>query len=754
MRLLALSIVAFTLIFAYLLDGRPGHRVEGEGFLYGRAVEHIRVMGEDHHTTGSSGRDRVRDYLVSELENLGLEVEIQSKWVQSGRRLKIVTRLDNIIAVMRGSEGAQSVLLMSHYDAVPHSPGAADDGSGVGSILETLRNLSQGERPRHDVVVVFTDGEELGLLGAKLFVEEHPLAQEIDLAMNFEGRGASGPVIMFETTEDNAWVVQQFAEVVQKDGVANSIAYEIYKVMPNDTDFTVLRQLGIHGLNFAFIDHGAFYHTARDDADHLHPSTLQHMGNQMLALTQHFANTDIPKREAGNRFFFSLPGVGLLTQPDGAPIVLTLFALLLFLGIAYQGVENECYTAGDILRAGLVNFGLILSSVIPALLFWWVRAAFGFNAWGSVQPYHSSIMHLGILVLTLAWVFWAGRLISGRFNRLAMILAGFGWWLVFGFLMVYFAPGGARLFLYPPLCGLLCMFLLQRPSYREELAVDPVPVLALSALPGLVLFLPVLKMLYQAMPWLPNLPIPVIATALFGSLAGFLLLGVNLYLKHVILPIVLVLVSFGFLIKSLSDIRPSHEYPRQESLFLMADEAGSKWVTFQKAKPWNKAWVAETEAQPLENLLSERSLFNTAPANFEAKPESRVEVFWEEVEGEDGVGTPALRLKPPMHTRLMIVRLEKPLTDLSLQGADFEEEAERIWVVGVDQEGVLLQAPDLAALQWINVAYLGEPLGAEHLGEPVPDNIIPPPRFTGYLEHAVIYSARVPMPAQVTAAED
>ena len=65
---------------------------------------------------------------------------------------------------------------MAHYDSVPCSPGASDDGMGTATVIETARAIAAGAPLRRTVVIVLTDGEEAGLLGAEAFMREHPLA--------------------------------------------------------------------------------------------------------------------------------------------------------------------------------------------------------------------------------------------------------------------------------------------------------------------------------------------------------------------------------------------------------------------------------------------------------------------------------------------------------------------------------------------------------------------------------------------------
>ena len=104
--------------------------------------------------------------------------------------------------------------MFAHYDSVQVSYGGNDDGAGVSTLLETARVLAAGPRPRNDIVFLFTDAEEACLCGAQAFVDQSPLAAQGGVAMNFESRGSSGPVVLFETSRGNANVVGVYADAV------------------------------------------------------------------------------------------------------------------------------------------------------------------------------------------------------------------------------------------------------------------------------------------------------------------------------------------------------------------------------------------------------------------------------------------------------------------------------------------------------------------------------------------------------------
>jgi len=185
----------------------------------------------------------------------------------------------NIIATLRGSAGDKdTVMLAAHYDSVPAGPGASDDGAGVATLLEIARILAARPPPPHPIVLLFTDGEEAGLLGALLFVQQHPLAKQVKAAVNLEARGTSGPSLMFETGTANTWLMRLYGSAVARP-FTNSLYYLVYKRLPNDTDFSVFKA-AYQGFNFAFIGDVGRYHTPLDSVANASASSIQTSGGQ------------------------------------------------------------------------------------------------------------------------------------------------------------------------------------------------------------------------------------------------------------------------------------------------------------------------------------------------------------------------------------------------------------------------------------------------------------------------------------------
>ena len=241
-------------------------------FSSARALRHVRAVAEKPHPTGSDEIERVRRYIIVELGALGISAEVQTAEVVPAQGAEgwpvPAARVQNIVARVPGTSNSRALMLAAHYDSVPTGPGASDDAAGVAALLETLRALKSGPPLKNDLVVIFSDAEELGLVGAHAFADEHPWMKDVGLVLNFEARGAGGPSMMFETSDGNGALIRELASAAPHT-VANSLMYAVYKRLPNDTDMTVYKRAGAAGLNFAYAARITSYHTALDSADEL-----------------------------------------------------------------------------------------------------------------------------------------------------------------------------------------------------------------------------------------------------------------------------------------------------------------------------------------------------------------------------------------------------------------------------------------------------------------------------------------------------
>jgi prepilin-type processing-associated H-X9-DG protein len=92
-------------------------------------------------------------------------------------------------------------------------------------------------------------------IGAQAFVRDDRLDPRRNVVLNLEARGTSGPALMFQSSSENASVIPALASVQRP--ITSSGWEACYQVLPGDTDFTVFRNAGFAGMNFAFFDGSA-----------------------------------------------------------------------------------------------------------------------------------------------------------------------------------------------------------------------------------------------------------------------------------------------------------------------------------------------------------------------------------------------------------------------------------------------------------------------------------------------------------------
>lgn len=334
-------------------------------FSIDNALYHLKNISQKPHHTGSEEHKKVQDYLVKELKKLNLEPEIQYQ-TAINKKWRAATTTENIIARIKGTEDGKALLLLTHYDSNPHSSlGASDAGSGVVTILEGIRAyLATNKAPKNDIIILFSDAEELGLLGAQAFVENHPWAKDVGLVLNFEARGSGGSSYMLmETNGKNKTLLTEFLNANPNYPAANSLMYGVYKKLPNDTDLTVFREKGnINGFNFAFIDDHFDYHTKQDSYERLNRETLLHQADYFTTSLNYFANADLTNLNSDTDYIYvNFPFTKLLTYPFSWVLPMLIIAFLLFIALIVVGIYKKKMTVIGVLK-GFIPY--ILSLVL------------------------------------------------------------------------------------------------------------------------------------------------------------------------------------------------------------------------------------------------------------------------------------------------------------------------------------------------------------------------------------------------------
>jgi hypothetical protein len=471
-------------------------QISKTAFSLDNALYHLKNISQKTHHVGSKEHKNVQQYLVTELQKLGLETEVQTQTVVN-RKWFAATTAENIVAKIKGTSNGKSLLLLTHYDSNPHSSlGASDAGSGVVTILEGIRAyLAKNKQPKNDIIILISDAEELGLLGAKAFVEEHELAKNVGLILNFEARGSGGPSYMLmETNGKNSKLLTEFMAAKPNFPAASSLMYSIYKMLPNDTDLTVFREeANINGFNFAFIGDHFDYHTAQDSYARLDRESLLHQADYFTTSVNYFANSDIENLNSEKDLVYvNFPFIKLLSYPFSWILPMIIIAGILFLVLIFIGISLKRISLKGIFK-GFVPFlvSLILCGGI-SYGFWELLLL--------IHPSYTDILHgftyngylyiIAVVLLNIWVLFKVYKYFTQEANTTNLLIAPIFVWLIIN-VFIYKELQGAAFFIIPVFGALLILSI----SIFMNLKKNRKAILfVLISIPVLYIFAPMIKM--------------------------------------------------------------------------------------------------------------------------------------------------------------------------------------------------------------------------------------------------------------------
>ncbi len=558
-----------------------------------RAFAHVRELGRAPRPLGSPAHSEARDYLLAELRSLGLEPEVQEARMVARQEADrfFAVRVQNVLARLPGRASSGALLLMAHYDSRPNTPGAGDDLAGVAAILESVRALGAGPPLDNDLIILLSDAEELGLVGARAFVERHPWASDVRLVFNFEGRGSRGAVTMFETRSGNLDVARGLRRAVPYP-YASSLSYEVYRRMPNDTDFSVFREAGVQGLNLAFLGNHPAYHTMLDTAATLDPATVQHHGSYALGLARHFGRVDLGGLEdASGRdaVYFNPYPFRLIVYPAGWAVPLAAAAALLLLIAIGVGRRRGRLELGGTARGLALFLATLGAGAVVGWCFWWLIRS---HLHGLLFGPHGLAYDAGGLLVSLlaliAGVAGAGAGWLGERRRPLELWAGC-WlgWAALGLAVAVWVPGASYLTSWPLLAAAAGTLVLGLPRDAGGLGRSEPLIMALAALPAVVLLAPMVATVAEAL--------TLRAAAVIGTAAGLLLTALLPLLARLHQAsrgkssLAAVAAGLGLVAWIAVVAEPSAESPAVDTLAYAVDtESGEAWwASFdERPDPW------------------------------------------------------------------------------------------------------------------------------------------------------------------------
>ncbi|WP_436970612.1 M28 family peptidase [Micromonospora avicenniae] len=650
---------------------RPADAPPGE-FSADRAFRNVEVIAARPHPAGSAANDEVRAHVEQVLRGLGLETQVQDAVAPEAGQLSgaaggaTLARVRNVVARLPGTDPTGRVFLVAHYDSVQSGPGGNDDAAGTSAVLEVARALATGPRPRNDIVFVLTDAEEACLCGASGFAAGHPLAADGGVVLNLEARGSTGPVIMFETSPRNAKLVDVFARAAPHP-VGTSFAVEIYRALPNDTDFTAFMGHGFVGLNSAYIDGGAIYHTPLDTAAALDRASLQQHGDNALGMAREFGRIDLTDLTAdGDDTYFPMPG-GLVHYPGQLTVPLALLALAAVVALGWL-VRRRGRADGHRLAAGL---GLALVPIVAAPLaaqaFWALITTIRPGYAELLDPYRPTWYRLAVLALATAVVFAWYALTRRRIGPAALAVGGLAWLALLGVVLAVLVPGGAYLASLPALVGALAGLV------ALGTRIDgPWPVVAVTAggavavvilLPTVVLLFPALGMamggvaaLVTVLLGLAVLPVVDLLHPQAGGQRGLVALRARrLGALPALAATVAALVCAGVGLR-VDRFDATHPAPTHLMYALDAGAGSARWLTDESdPQPWTSRYVDGPTSVSDFPALGDH-LFRGGPAEPVNLPAPKVEILADS--GAGGERTLRVRVTPQRPVRLASLHVD------------------------------------------------------------------------------------------------
>jgi hypothetical protein len=653
-----------------------------------RAGAHLRVMtGQQPTPVGSPGGDEVRDYLVAQLSAFGLATEVEAG-LGAGTfgTTTVAGRVENVVATLPGRDPTGRVLLSAHYDTTAGSPGAADDKAAVAAMLETARALTSGEPLRNDVVMLLSDGEEPGLLGAAAFVAQHRTRAGAGVVLNWEATGNAGPSVLFETSSGDAELVRVLAASAPSP-VGDSALAAGYEAGNQNTDFNVLRDAGYAGLNFALVDGTAYYHSSQDTLAALDPRSVQHTGETMLALTRALGDRDLARLSAADdATFFPLLG-RLVTYPQALAWPLAGLAVLAVTACAVAAYRRRLITLPRLLTGTAAALVPLLAAPAAAAGLWALLVAVrpGYAELSLGDPYRPTLYRWALGAVTATVVLGWFLLLRRRIDALALTIGALVWAGVLAVASAALLPDAGHYGTVPAAAGgagTLAAVLLGTGRPRRPLAAA-----AVGAAPGVALLIPAGATLLGVLGIAGGF-----AGALVFALGGLLVLPlVDAALpparsrpreargRLLLRPAVLAPAATGLLAGALSGVGlavdrfdTDHPQPTHLAYVLDAGSGTARWISRDAAPP---GWTARYAPEPREDTPGIPLPYGTAPrwtgsADPVPAPAPRLEVLSRRAGGDATVV--GLRLSTPRDGDVLTLHTDRPVDSaaLAIQGQE------------------------------------------------------------------------------------
>lgn len=575
-KILLLLIYILSLITITIYTGLPpsseGVENSSENVSAERAFVHVNNIAKKPRPNGSEEIVKTREYILGELEELNITPKVQTykgpiknDWYEGN------IEINNIIGVIKGTGNGEgkALMLSAHYDSVATGPGANDNAVAVSALLEAARAVKNDEPVKNDLWFVFTDAEELGMLGAELFWKEQSYRDAIGVVVNFEARGSKGTSMLFQTSDNNGYLIQ---EVINSESVlyANSFMGDIYKILPNDSDLTVALKYQIPGLNFAYIDGYEAYHTPTDQIENVNLSTLQHHSENALSMIKIFGNINLNNLTSSNEIYFNfLSSVMHYSESLAIPFTF-IISLILVISLTYLVIKKKVSILGVLINfipfASINLISLILCFGLYKLVsLLWVKNMTNYIG----ATYDAILYQICFLILTVIVYILFLKIFPLKSNRHETFTFGLLLFLVMLIFSSWLLPGASYLFLFPLTFSVLVFFVSLKSEHPlKSFGIRVMSLLQISV--TTILFTSVFQLIFLGLPILTSvLAVNLLITIFFlNEPLGNLLTKSPKFITQIGVISIIVLLTFGWLRSE------SYSYPVYTDVETLLEEKG------------------------------------------------------------------------------------------------------------------------------------------------------------------------------------
>ncbi len=251
-------------------------------------LKHVKVLSSDAfegRRTGTNGGTKAKNYIISQYKSLNV-LPLTENYEQSftfNSRGKSYNGV-NVLGIIKGNEAPEKYIVISaHYDHEGIKKGkiyngADDDASGISGLLAFAEYFKR-HPPKHSIILAAFDAEELGLKGAKHFVEHTIIGQEnmlLNINMDMIGRNDNNELYVvganhykqLKPTISAVELPENFKLLQGHDGLDGKQNWM------NASDHAAFHDKGIPFLYFGEEDHED-YHRPTDDFDKIHPEFFE-----------------------------------------------------------------------------------------------------------------------------------------------------------------------------------------------------------------------------------------------------------------------------------------------------------------------------------------------------------------------------------------------------------------------------------------------------------------------------------------------